>query len=169
MKPIERKPWIDGQIAYLPLSNGLATIDAADIALVSPYKWLQTRGGYVRTYGFDARKPRLSMHRVIMNAKDGELVDHINHFADDNRRCNLRLATGKQNMQNTLKTKTLTTSQYKGVCFQPKTSAKNPWVAKICVDGERMLLGWFPTEFEAALAYDIAALKHFGQFACINF
>lgn len=41
------------------------------------------------------------VHRVIMNAPDGVLVDHINGITGDNRVSNLRLANSSQNLMNT--------------------------------------------------------------------
>ena len=47
----------------------------------------------------DKKTKTVRMHREIMNAPDGLLVDHINRNPLDNRRANLRLATYSQNMQ----------------------------------------------------------------------
>lgn len=40
------------------------------------------------------------IHRAILNAPDGTVVDHINHNGLDNRRKNLRIATYSQNSAN---------------------------------------------------------------------
>ena len=40
------------------------------------------------------------LHRIIVNAPAHLQVDHINHNGMDNRKCNLRLATDAENMQN---------------------------------------------------------------------
>lgn len=40
------------------------------------------------------------LHRVIMNAKKGDIVDHINRDTTDNRRCNLRLVSKSLNNYN---------------------------------------------------------------------
>lgn len=52
------------------------------------------------------------IHRIIKNAKENELVDHINGDSLDNRRCNLRICSNKQNSQNRLKHKK---NSFKGV------------------------------------------------------
>ena len=57
------------------------------------------------------------------------------------------------------------TSGYKGVSFH-KASGK--WRADICVARKRIALGLFSTPEEAANAYDVAAIEHFGEFALIN-
>lgn len=56
------------------------------------------------------------MHRPVMNARDHEQVDHINHDGLDNRKENLRIVTNSQNGMNRRLT-SANTSGYKGVSF----------------------------------------------------
>lgn len=44
--------------------------------------------------------PNILLHRFIMNAKNGDVVDHINRNTLDNRRCNLRLVSYSVNNKN---------------------------------------------------------------------
>jgi hypothetical protein len=46
----------------------------------------------------DKKSKRL--HRLIMNAPKELEVDHINHNGLDNRKCNLRMCTAKENSKN---------------------------------------------------------------------
>lgn len=91
---------------------------------------------------------------------EGYWVDHINGIKADNRIVNLRLATPTQNQQNKAGY-----GQYaKGVTWRDRK--EKPYQAKIRVDGKRIHLGSFATEAEAAEAYQQAALKYHGEFAC---
>ena len=89
-------------------------------------------------------------------------VDHINHNTLDNRRCNLRLATHGQNMANSRPNKG---RKYKGVW---QIMGKY-WVAFIGKNKKQIYLGSFSTPKLAAKAYDEAARKKFGEYACLNF
>jgi hypothetical protein len=87
----------------VPLVNGrgVAVVDAADVELVSGYRWYLVKG---YAYGFipgpgRGHKPVL-MHRLITEAPAGKDVDHINHDKLDNRRSNLRVCSRQANAIN---------------------------------------------------------------------
>jgi hypothetical protein len=152
------------------LDEGKWTIlDPDDYYLFARFKWCI--GGYKDKYYAvrsqiigpeDIRIVRL--HRLIMNAPDGVLVDHINGDSLDNRRSNLRLATHSQNQYNKRKAKN-TSSRFKGVYFRKN---RGKWIAYI-VAGKKIWLGSFYSEIEAARAHDQAAMKYHGEFAKLNF
>ena len=106
------------------------------------------------------------MHRQILNAPAYMLVDHINGNGLDNRKANLRLATGVQNGYNRRKTRKRTWSKYKGVTFDKR---RKKWQAKIVVNGRKQYLGSFNNQLDGARAYDRAARKYHGEFAALNF
>ncbi len=93
---------------------------------------------------------------------NGYLVDHINRDKTDNKITNLRLATPTQNQHN----KPGYGEFAKGVTWRDRRV--KPWQAKIRVNGTRIHLGSFETEDDAAEAYKQAAIKHHGEFACLN-
>jgi hypothetical protein len=101
-------------------------------------------------------------------------ADHVNHNGLDNRKANLRPATHTQNVWHRRKFngrtsggfKLASRSKYKGVDW---AHSMNRWRARILVNGKRIYLGSFNSELEAAKAYDLAAKKHHGQFATLNF
>lgn len=56
------------------------------------------------------------------------------------------------------------TSKYKGVA----KDSSNRWKARIRFNNELIYLGMFADEHDAAVAYNSAAIKYFGEFACLN-
>src|SRR4051812_29968884 len=81
--------------------NGFrALVDAADYVDLCKYNWYVTDGYAVRSVWTDGRVVHVKMHRQILNAQDGQEVDHANGNGLDNRRSNIRIATHTQNSQN---------------------------------------------------------------------
>jgi hypothetical protein len=91
-------------------------------------------------------------------------IDHINGDGLDNRRENLRICNHQQNSGN--QGPRGGSSRFKGVCWHKNHRI---WAAFIGIDFKQKHLGHFHTEEEAARAYDVAALEHFGEFAKLNF
>lgn len=73
-----------------------AIIDDEDFDLVNQFKWHIAGRGYAY---YNNRKQRGSMHRLVMHAKKGDCIDHINENKLDNRKCNLRFCTHSTNLQ----------------------------------------------------------------------
>ena len=147
----------------IPLTRGtFATVDDADADLVSAFKWhaTSTRGLWYARREIGGRAQM--MHSLLVNSP---LVDHVNGNGLDNRRSNLRPATPAQNMQNRMRFRTAR-SQFKGLLWCHRDGR---WRARITVIGKRIDLGRFSDERDAALAYDMAARQHFGEFAALNF
>ena len=148
------------------LTQGKFTIvDNEDYEWLSQWKWGITKskeGCYYakRSRSHNSKRYTEIMHRTIMAARKEQQVDHINGDGLDNRRCNLRFCTHRQNIQNQ-KSRQNCTSRYKGVC-RPKKLKR--WIARI----NQTYLGCFGNEVEAARAYDKAAKKLFGEFARLN-
>lgn len=93
-----------------------------------------------------------------------EEIDHINHDRSDNRWVNLRVATRLQNEWNKPHRKD-NVAGYKGVGWRKD---KHKWRARIRVNKSEISLGYYSNPKDAALAYDQAAVKYFGEFACTN-
>jgi hypothetical protein len=105
----------------------------------------------------------IRLHRLLMNPGPGEQVDHRNHNGLDNRRENLRLATAAQNAANARPKRNR--PGYKGVNWHKRNQK---WRAYITVDRKYIHLGVFEDPWEAAQAYNTAALEAWGEFACLN-
>lgn len=115
-----------------------------------------------RSKGFQFR---FKEHRVIFFLETGrqpEELDHIDGNRSNNHISNLREATFKQNSSNK-KSKSESLSPYKGVSFD-KRCPQNPWRA---YSGGKFL-GQFPTEEDAAIAYNKYILKKDPEFGFIN-
>lgn len=138
--------------------NKYALVDDEDFEKINQYLWHLSGKYAVKSYGVRPNRTKISMHRFIMNAEKGVMIDHINGNELDNRKCNLRLCTNSQNQMNAKK-QSNSSSEYKGV------TKNKPWRASI---GSKTI-GHFNTEIEAAEAYDSKAKELYGEFANINF
>lgn len=153
------------------LNKGIFTIvDDEDFAYLSKKKWHIETGQngkfkYAR-HNFYIKGKRsygcIKMHRLVIGAKKGQHVDHINGDMLDNRKENLRFCTNQQNQMNG---KPRRGRKYKG-CYKDKFGK---WRAQIRKDYKLHHLGSFKTMKEAAKAYDNAAKNLFGEFAHLNF
>lgn len=92
-------------------------------------------------------------------------IDHINRNRSDNRKINLRICDRVENIRNSTKRSGATTSQYKGVSY---IKSKLKWATVLNCNGIVVFRKLFPTEREAALAYNVVAVKYFGEFANLN-
>lgn len=114
---------------------------------------------------FYARSGQLFMHRLVMRAKKGQIVDHIDRNGLHNLRGNLRFASTQGNKANGLRKNA--TSQYVGVSKTVKKA--KPFRAVVKHEGKPLHLGYFETEIEAAKAYDEFTARKFGDLAILNF
>lgn len=148
----------------------VALVDDEDFALVAGVKWYANknkRTWYARRFAYfgDGKQGRtiVKMHRLIIGAKPGDIVDHINGDGLDNRRSNLRICDSSQNACNRLRRPNVS-GPYRGVWM-----AHGRWVARIRVHGKAIWLGAFDSALEAALTYDVTASSLHGEFARLNF
>lgn len=140
-------------------------IDADDFDLVKNIKWnlgygdKQGRFRYVRS-GKGASLIKLS--RLIMDAKVGEIVDHIFHNTLDNRKSKLRLCTHTQNCQNK-EFKANNSSGFKHVYWNKQ---KKKWTVSVTADKIQHYIGQFDNIEAAKQAAIEARNKYHGNFAC---
>jgi hypothetical protein len=156
-----------GSVRTVPLSRGLvALVDDDDLAAVASSRWWadQISGiWYARrkTRRSDGGWTSQSMHTFLTG---WPRVDHRDGDGLNNRRNNLREATSRQNNCN--QKGRVGSSPFKGVSWD---SRRKSWRAQIAAAQRHLHLGYFAEEHAAALAYDVAARKQFGEFAALNF
>lgn len=167
---IQQNIFIENDICKIEINSSehgqyFAIVDKDDYALIKKYNWSLDRDKYVLTYSTIGKHKRMKLHRYLTNCPDNMVVDHINHQPLDNRRSNLRICTQKENVRNQRKYPEGRTSKYKGVHWN---KAKNKWHAQIKIRPKTIYLGLYNHEDDAAEAYNAAATKYFGEFACLN-
>lgn len=146
----------------IELANGsVALVDDENYEYLSTFKWSQSGGGYARTV--IARKPYY-MHKMVMMCGSDDMVDHIDGNKLNNQKFNLRKCTQLENSRNR-KLDKRNKSGYKGVSWYTRNGM---WRANISINSKVITLGLFSDPKEAAMAYDIAAITHFGEFAKTN-
>jgi hypothetical protein len=138
----------------------------------SRYVYTKLTGNAIRG-DMGSRKAYL-LHHLVFGCTNfsNYVIDHIDGNVLNNTRANLRLATAQENGFNAAKTKSKTTSKYKGVvyiasAYSPKKTRYKPWRAIIRV-GDKSFVNHFETEKQAAQAYNELALLYHGEFARLN-
>lgn len=144
-------------------------VDDDDVDMLKKYTWIVNKCWNKKTN----KVPRFYagcnlhgggnalMHRLIMNAPKGKIVDHVNGDERDNRRANLRICTQKENIENS-KHYVNSTSGCKGVCWDKKTQK---WIAYIKITDCYHRLGFFDDKGEAIRRRKQAELKYFDEYA----
>ena len=130
-------------MAYIELSGkkgkGHRTIvDEETYKLYGHLKWHLSDTGYVlrRTNGITTR-----LHRLVVNAPEGSVVDHLNGNPLDNRKSNLRITTQLENNKNR--------KGIKGIAYD---KSRNKWIVR----HRKKFYGRYETEQEASRAYQKA-------------
>lgn len=156
-------------IKEIPLTQGFVTIVDEDIyAVLSTVKWYAKYNASGNSYypacnTFNEHRNRITlrMHTVIIpNIPKGYEIDHINGNTLDNRRINLRVCSLRENRQNRTVSRNKK-NKYKGVSWNEKLKK---WITRV----QKKHIGCFNTEEQAANAYNIEAIKQFGEFARLN-
>lgn len=144
--------------------------DIAAICIARGAKLYGTKGKadhtiYVRVY-FPDTKELVYLHRFILNAPHGVLVDHEDHNGLNNQRYNIRLCNYSQNQQNR-RPRVRGSSKYIGVSWNKQ---KGKWQAQAYFEGKDYFLGLFDIEEDAARAYDVFIKAHYDpEYRVLNF
>lgn len=172
---IGKKPWSRGVVTghlfpmkIIPLTQGkVALVDDQDYERLSQHRWYTHRRLHlfyaVTNVRIGGKKSMVQMHRMILNPKKHQDVDHRDRNGLNNTRKNLRIATDVQNQGNARK-RADNTSGFKGVQIHPQRKSVM-WHARIMFNGKRRSLGCFTTPEDAHAAYCAAARQHHKEFA----
>lgn len=169
----------------IPLTQGqVALVDDDDFEYLNQHKWYahKRHGIYYairNVYLENGKRSAIKMHRFIMNMQpsDKTMIDHIDRNGLNNQKHNLRKCTNQENRRNSIKQSKKSTSIYKGVVMHTHKQFNKKkqqivyyrsWHARIVINGKRKVIGCFKTEDEAAIAYNQAAISHYGEFALLN-
>ena len=85
-------------IGFATNTNNEFYIDKEDYEKIKDISWYEASNGYMCHK--ERGKKVILMHRFIMNADKGKLIDHINHNRKDNRKNNLRFVNYRENALN---------------------------------------------------------------------
>lgn len=166
-------------MAQIELTRGLtATVDDIDADWAAQWVWRAWQGQSTNYAQRDEGSTTLQMHRELAKRLgwhvDGFKIDHIDGDGLNNRRANLRIATGSQNQANYQHKPGACTSAFRRVAW---CGRKRKWQARVnrpkqsqdVKRGQSLHVGWFDDETEAALFADIMARELHGTFASANF
>ena len=149
-------------MGYTP-KNEPFYFDLEDYEKIKDYCWSYNENKYLLCRQKGNNHKQIRMHRLIMNALDGQEVDHKNHITFDNRKNNLRICTSSQNSMNKSNLK-VSGSRVVGV-FMEKQAKGIKWIARIRTDNKQIVIGRFENFEDAVLARKNAEIKYFGEFA----
>jgi len=152
-------------IRVIPLTRGkCAYVDAEDYDRIAQHKWTAyyTCGKWYA--GRTDHGKCILMHREIMKAPKGKVVDHIDGNGLNNCKSNLRVCTYSQN--NVHHRPSGASSQYKCVYRDEK---RNRWRSTPAYRGRSVYNGRYEKEEDAARASDYMNVQLNGEFAYLNF
>jgi hypothetical protein len=156
----------ESSVKYIALTKQESVaVDDSDYDALTRWKWHLHTDAWGNKYAVRFEGPykdqkKIYMHRWLLG--DCNRVDHRDRNGLNNQKSNLRRATTSLNVANRLKAKGDFTSKFKGVGWS-KPAGK--WRARVA----NAYIGVFSCEVTAALAYDDATRKAFGEFAQCNF
>lgn len=152
-----------GEYMYFETKGHKVLFDSEDMDIATMCKWTLDSNGYcIGIPDLSAGKIDRLHRRIMMKYQDIDswMIDHKNGNKDDNRKCNLRLVTHTQNMQNT-HTEPRGNRTHKGVAQMPG----GKWEASITCDNKVHRLGRFESYKDACEARDHAETELFGEYS----
>ena len=138
---------------YVSIGNGHSVlVDAEDVGLVHAHTWTIHRKGYAETcIKNEGRWTTQRLHRMIVSAPKGVIVDHINHDTFDMRKVNLRCVTSSQNSQNRRGASSVSSTGIRNVYW---FKGIQRFCVELQVDGKNKRFGTYKTLEEARVVAD---------------
>lgn len=139
-------------------------IDDCDLERVNKYSWCYNGKYAVRGVTKNGKHTTELLHRFILGIQDVHrtiVVDHIDNNPLNNTRSNLVVCTQGHNISNG--SYAVGATGYRGVTLDKRKVGGKCYFARIRNRHERINLGHYSTAEAAAIAYNIAALKLFGE------
>lgn len=130
--------------------------DLEDYDKIKNYSWYENENGYICAW------KNKYMHRIIMGVNEcNTYIDHIGgeKTVNDNRKCNLRIASASENAMNT-KISTRNKTGEKGVIFNGRK-----WEAFISINKNKVRLGIFDTKEEAIKSRKEAEYEYYKEYS----
>jgi len=154
----------------IKLTRGLfVMVDDEDYEYLNQWNWYTNKSRntyYAARYATKNGKEIVKLlHREILNTPDNLFVDHIDHNGLNCQKYNIRNCTRSQNAMNRIP---WGKSKYLGVSVEAMGRHIGRIKAQVRINKKVTCLGYFKTEELAALAYNEAAKKHYGEFANLN-
>lgn len=123
-------------------------VDDKDFVWLSSFTWCirKSQGTVYASTSIEGKT--VPIHRLIMKAKRGQLVHHINENGLDNRRKNFKVTTNSEHVRKHM-------LQYWDKIGRPKNHIykySRKWVVHKYVKGKILVVGRFDTEAEAIKA-----------------
>lgn len=144
--------------------------DKEDYDLIKPYYWFYEKSGYLVAHiKEDGKQKEIRLHRLVMNAKENEIIDHKVHpprkeHKYDNRKENLRRVTDKENAMNAH----LNINNKSGVTGVRWHKGKRKWEVGIGVNNKWKYLGSYVNFEDAVEVRKRAEEKYFGEYSFDN-
>jgi hypothetical protein len=143
-----------------------AFVDADKFGVVSKFKWsLMRRTRQVECIYLYNAKTKQYLHTMLFGkAPSGLVVDFIDRNTMNCRTSNIRFVKPNLSSHNNT-ARQVSSTGLKGAYYDQR---KQKYYAQISILGKKIHLGQYETAIAAAKAYDIAALKQYGQDALTN-
>jgi hypothetical protein len=161
----------DPKSVELVIKTGeIVTVDEEDLPRIKLFSWRLEKYKNYRENVFthlplDGEFKKISLAKFILNpVGPGRVQRNPQAHPLDFRKANIFVGNASDQKRLAGKPKGDFTSQFKGVHL-----CSVGWRATIQVAGRSVHIGVFPTEIEAAIAFDQAAIKFFGNKCFLNF